>query len=95
MLEHRLRIVHDCNIKPNLAERPRREDRHIGAVDRTSYWFTSISKTGYGSSGTELMPVSVFIINSDCTIMIIMIITTTTTGTPDPVYFHWSGLTVV
>lgn len=99
MLEHRfLQIVHDCNIKPNLAERSRREDRRICAVDRTSYWFTSISETGYGSSGTELMPVSVFIINSDCTIMIILLIKTTTfitAGTPDPVYFHWSGLTVV
>lgn len=90
-----MQIVHDCNIKPNLAEQPRREGRHIGAVDRTSYWFTSISKTGCGSSGAELMPVYVFIINSDCTIMIIMITIKTTTGTPDPVYFHWSGLTVV
>lgn len=43
-----------------------------------------------------LMPVSVFTINSDCTKMIIVIKSTfLAAGTLDPVYFHWSGLTVV
>lgn len=70
-----------------------RERHHICAGDRRSYWFTSISKT-MAQVGLEVMPVSAFTLDSDCTLMVI-VFKKNTTGTCDPVYFHWSGLIVV